>query len=184
MQSIQGRLRLERGGLYIGSSRERYILIPMRAYAEIINTMFELAGKTAGGPLYYLGKNIGRSLAKELLRRAEKTAKKTLPGIVEEYARLLEELGFGKVRVLEASNNHSVILMENTPSIAGAALADGAAERLARGDGKICYLEAGMAAGVLEELLNTRFHGAEVEHGTPERPYCVIEVRKAGSHAT
>ncbi len=179
--SVQEDLKLEKGELHIGSGKERYILIPMRAYAEIINTMFELVGQTAGGPLYYLGKRIGQGLVEELTKRMnEANEEKNIENLIKEYAGFLEELGFGKIEILEFNDNHATIRMESPPSMAGIAVADGIAEKLVREGKKVCYLETGMVAGVFEKILGSRFQGIEKEHGTVENPYCIIEVRRVG----
>jgi len=179
--TLKEELEETRGEIHLRGGQERYILIPMRAYAEIVNTMFDLVGQTAGGPLYYLGKRIGQGLVEELVKRMEEAHEaRNVENLVKEYARFLEELGFGKITIEEFDSSHAVIRMENPPSMAGAALVDGAVEKLARGGKKVCYLETGMIAGVFEKILGGKYQGVEREHGTPENPYCVIEVRKQG----
>ena len=179
MSTVQERMRLESGEIHIGSGKERYILIPMRAYAEIINTMFDLVGQTASGPLYYLGKRIGHGLVEELARRLDEEQKeKNVGNLVEAYAKFLEQLGFGRIQVKEMDDKHAVMEMESPPSMAGIAVVDGTAEKLAKEGKKICYLEAGMIAGVFEKILGGRFQAVEKEHGTLDNPYCVIEVRR------
>ncbi|BEP17803.1 hypothetical protein PYJP_11550 [Pyrofollis japonicus] len=50
----------EKAELHIGAGKERYILIPMRAYAAIIDAIVGLVGESAASaPLYYIGKKIG-----------------------------------------------------------------------------------------------------------------------------
>ncbi len=177
--SVQQDLQMDKGEIHIGKGKERYILIPMRAYAEIINTMFDLVGATAGGPLYYLGKRIGHGLVEELVHRMNEAHEaKNIENLVKEYAKFLEELGFGKIEVKEFNDQHAVIYMHSPPSMDGARLVDGTAEKLAKEGKKICYLEAGMIAGVFEKILGGRFQGIEKEHGTLDNPYCVIEVRR------
>lgn len=46
------KIKYERGRITIGEGVERYILIPMRAYTEIINSLVRLVGDAAGAPLY------------------------------------------------------------------------------------------------------------------------------------
>ncbi len=168
-------LTLQNGKITIGGGEERYILIPMRAYVEILNAMYELVGDAAGAPLYYLGKKIGRGLVEELKKRME-GKEQNIENLIKEYARYLEELGFGKIEVLEFNDKHATIKMLSPPSMAGIKLVDGAAEKLLKQGKKICYLETGMIASVFEGVLGGKFRGVEKERGSLDDPYCVIEV--------
>ena len=165
------------GRITIGGGAERYILLPLRAYAAIIDCMVRIAGSGAGAPLYFLGKNIGRGLAEELRARME-GREATVEEFVKVYAEFLEELGFGKIEVKEFDEKSATIRMAEPPSMAGISLVNGEARKLLEGGKKICYLEAGMMAAAFEDYLGGRFRAYEVERGTLENPYCVIRVER------
>ncbi len=170
-----------KGELHIAHGKERYILIPMRAYAAIIDAIVGLVGDAAAGPLYYLGKRIGKGLVEELRNRLqERHEAANVENLIKEYAGFLEELGFGKIDVKEFNSEHAVIHMHSPPSMAGISLINGKAAELLQKGKKICYIEAGMIAAVFEEIIGGKFQGRELEHGTLDNPYCVIEVRKMG----
>ncbi len=181
MTAEELRIDKAKGELHIAQGKERYILIPMRAYAAIIDAMVSLVGDAASGPLYYLGKRIGKGLVEELKSRLQKDSKEAnIENLIKEYAKFLEELGFGKIDVKEFNSEHAVIYMHSPPSMAGIALVDGKAAELLQKGKKICYIEAGMIAAVFEEIIGGKFQGRELEHGTQDNPYCIIEVRKMG----
>ncbi len=171
------RITFQNGKITIGEGEERYILIPMRAYVEILNTMHKLVGEAMGAPLYYLGKKIGRGLVEELSKRMQ-GKEQNIKSLVEEYVEYLEKLGFGKIEVLEVSDNHATIKMLSPPSMAGIKLVGGVAEELLKQGKKICYLETGMMVAVFEEILGGKFRGIEKEHGSLDNPYCIIEVTR------
>ncbi len=168
---------LRNGKITIGEGGERYILIPMRAYVEILNAMYDLVGDAAGAPLYYLGKKIGLGLVEELKRRM-KDKEQSIENLIKEYTRYLEELGFGKIEILEFSDRHATIRMLSPPSMAGIKLVDGTAEKLLKQGKKICYLETGMIAAAFEGVLGGKFRAVEKERGSIDNPYCVIEVAR------
>jgi predicted hydrocarbon binding protein len=177
--TVQEELHIEKGEIHLGQGKERYILIPMRAYAEIVNTVFDLVGAAAGGPLYYLGKRIGYGLVEELVHRMEEADEaKNIGNLILEYAKFLEELGFGKIDIVEFNDKHAVIRMMSPPSMAAAKLVNGATEKLIQEGKRVCYLETGMIAGVFEKILGGKFQGIEKEHGSLDDPYCVIEVKR------
>ncbi len=168
------RLNLRDGHLTVAGGEERYILIPLRAYKAIIDAMRGLVGDAAAGPLYYLGKKIGRGLVEELERLVD--GDRSMERIVEEYARYLSQLGFGRVEVEELRGDYARIRLVSPPSIADAA----AAGRLqALGSGRhrgVCHLERGMLAAVLDALTGHPHVAVEKSHGVEPEPYCVIEV--------
>lgn len=167
----------EHGRVTIGKGHERYIIIPMRAYAAIIDAVVGVVGVNAAGALlYYLGKRIGRGLAEELRARME-GKKADTQEFVKTYAAYLEELGFGKVEVEEVTENSATIVMREAPSLAGIKAVHGKAEEMLSRD-KICYLEAGMMAAAFEDYLGGRWRGVEVKHGGLEDPCCVIRVTR------
>jgi len=166
------RLSLEDGRLTIAGSEERYILIPLRAYEAIIDAMTGLAGEAAAGPLYYLGKRIGRGLVEDLKRLLG--GNRSLEGIVREYARYLAQLGFGRVEVEELRGSYARVKLISPPSLAAAAAG---AQVLGRGRQRgVCHLERGMLAAVLDALTGRHHMAVEKEYGFEPEPYCVIEV--------
>ena len=159
------------GTLSLGGG-ERYILVPLRAYAAIINAVHELTGPAAGGPLYYIGKNIGEGLTEELRRGGGGDWR----SLVKNYIELLQGLGFGEIEVRELTDDRVVFYMRSPPSAAGARLLGGAAHQL-RDRGKVCYIEAGMIAGVLSKLLGRRVVARQLRGGEGEEEGCLIEAR-------
>lgn len=168
------RLTHSRDGTLSLGGEERYILVPLRAYAAIINAVHDITGPAAGGPLYYIGKNIGEGLAEELGRRSRGEWR----SLVENYIKLLQGLGFGEIEVRQLSDDRVVFYMKSPPSAVGAGLLGGAAERM-RGGGKVCYIEAGMIAGVLSKLLGRRVVARQLQGGEGEEGGCLIEARLA-----
>ncbi len=173
------KIKYERGRITIGEGVERYILIPMRAYTEIINSLVRLVGDAAGAPLYMLGKGIGHGLAEELRKRME-GKEASVEEFVKVYAGYLEELGFGRIEVKEFTGDSATIYMYEPPSMAGIKLVNGEAKTWLDKGKKICHLEAGMMAAAFEDYLGGKYRGMEVEHGSTDNPYCVIKVVKQG----
>ena len=177
--TVGSEMEVKAGEIHLAGGEERYIILPMRAYAAIIDALYNVTGEAVGGPLYFLGKKIGKGLVEELRRRMSAAHEEyNIENLVKEYARFLEELGFGKIDVREFDDQHAVIYMHSPPSMAGIRIVDGGPEKLLKAGRKICHIEAGMMAAVFEEILGGKFQGRELEHGTLDNPYCVIEVRK------
>ncbi len=167
----------EKGELRIAGGTERYILIPLRAYAAIIEGMRKLVGEGAGGALYFVGRMIGRGLVEEILRRMdEKSLERNVENVIKTYVQFLEELGFGKIEILEIGTDHAKIKMYSPPSMVGLKIIVGEIKAVG---GHVCHLERGMIAAVFEEVLKRPYRGVEVEHGTYEDPYCTIVVEPA-----
>ncbi|ALL00369.1 hypothetical protein Pyrde_0319 [Pyrodictium delaneyi] len=171
-------IRLSEGELRIGEGNERYILIPMRAYAEIVASFFDLVGVAAGGPLYYLGKRIGHGLVEELENRLrEGVTRRELTDVIMVVAKLFEELGFGTIEVNAVDKTRIILKMKNPPSLAGTRYVQGIFDKLKSSNMHVCYLEAGMIAGSLEKILGKRFRAREVESKIDgDSMYCFIEV--------
>ena len=137
------RLVAHGGQLTVAGGEERYILIPARAYAAIIDAMRSLVGNMAAGPLYYLGKKIGRGLVEEMERLL--AGRSSLEDVVREYARYLGQLGSGRVEVLELRGDYAKLRLVNPPSMVG-----GVARSIGgNGSSGVCHLERGMLAAVL-----------------------------------
>lgn len=164
--------RPSQGVLTLGGE-ERYILIPLRAYAAIINAVYDVTGPAATGPLYYIGKMIGEGLVEELLSRTGSGG--DWREAAKRFVELLMDLGFGEIDILELSDKHAAILLKNPPSLVGAKMLDAGAAKLAE-KGKACHLEAGMAAGALEKLLGRRVVARE----KPSSEGCLVEARVQG----
>jgi len=168
--ALKEELEETRGEIHLRGGQERYILIPMRAYAEIVNTMFDLVGQTAGGPLYYLGKKIGRGLVEEMERLL--AGRSSLEDVVREYARYLGQLGFGRVEVLGLRGDYAKLRLVNPPSMVG-----GVARSIGKGGSSgVCHLERGMLAAVLDAMTGAPHVAREVGHGVEPEPYCLVEV--------
>lgn len=150
---------------------ERFVLIPVRAFAGVINALYKVAGPAAGGPLYFLGKNMGQGLAEEIKARGRRPS--SLKEAAKLLADMLEELGFGHPTIEETEEDRAFIVIRDAPSPASAKLIGGEALALA-GQGKSCYIEAGVVAGALETLLNRYITAKELPSGSDA---CRIEVR-------
>ncbi len=180
-RTTPGGLVREGDELHFKGGKERYIIIPLRAYAEIINSFASIVGEAVGGPLTFLGKRIGYGLVEELQHRLSESHKQAnVENLVREYAKFLSELGFGKIEVKEVGEDHAIVYMHSPPSMDGIRVADDKVLEMLKKGKKICYLEAGMIAGVFEKIIGGKFRAFEVERGDLENPYCVIRVEKVG----
>ena len=150
---------------------ERFVLIPVRAFAGVINALYKVAGPAAGGPLYFLGKNMGHGLAEEIKARGH--SPHSLKEAAKLLADMLEELGFGHPAIEEADEDRAVIALRDAPSPASARLLGGEALTLTS-QGKSCYIEAGVVAGALETLLNRYITARELPSNNDT---CRIEIR-------
>ncbi len=167
---MASKLVVRNGMLTLGEGEERYILIPMRAYAAIIDAIVGLVGDAAAGPLYYLGKRIGKGLVEEMETRIG--GSRDPEEIVKAYVELLRELGFGSVELVEMRGGELVVRMEDAPSLASRRLVGRGSSRGA------CHLERGMLAAVLEEVTGEKYLAYEEEQGlNGGAPYCVIVAR-------
>jgi predicted hydrocarbon binding protein len=172
---MANRLDMRDGVLTVAGGTERYILIPLRAYEAIIDAMRGLVGDAAAGPLYFLGKKIGRGLVEEVERLLQ--GRRDLDTVIKVYANYLSELGFGQVEILRMEGDEAVIKLIPPPSLEGMKLAGGIK---ALGKGKqrgVCHLERGMLAAVLDVVTGRSHIALELEHGETPAPYCVITVR-------
>jgi len=167
---VADRLVAHGGQLTVAGGEERYILIPARAYAAIIDAMRSLVGDMAAGPLYYLGKKIGRGLVEEMERLL--AGRSSLEDVIREYARYLGQLGFGRVEVLELRGDYAKLRLVNPPSMVG-----GVARSIGgNGSSGVCHLERGMLAAVLDAMTGAPHMAREVGHGVEPEPYCLVEV--------
>ncbi len=167
---MASKLVVKDGMLTLGEGTERYILIPMRAYAAIIDAMVSLVGDAASGPLYYLGKRIGKGLVEEMETRLEGSSNPE--EIVRAFVELLRELGFGRVELVEMRGSELVVRMEDAPSLMSRRMLGHGASRGA------CHLERGMLAAVLEAITGEKYVALEEDQGLDgEKPYCVIVAR-------
>ncbi len=144
---------------------ERIIIVPARAYGAIVGAIYDLVGSAAAAPLYYLGKKIGAGLVEEIKSRLGGAADKRR--VLEEYIRLLEQLGFGKVQILEFEPARALVRLVEPPSMYVS---------LPKGLHGACHIERGMMVAVLDAVTGLRHRAREVEHGYEPVPYCVIEV--------
>ena len=172
-------LKAEKGKIFIAGGKERYIIIPLRVYDAIIDAIVSITGPAAGGPLYFIGKKIGEGLVEEIVRRMDvKGVEKNVGELIKTYIEFLEQLGFGKIELVEFNEKHAVIKMLEPPSMTGLELVGGKAMNHFKGGGKMCYLEAGMLAAVFEKILGKKYRAYEVEHGTLDNPFCTIRVEE------
>jgi len=159
-------LRLEQGKLTIAGGKERYVLVPLRIFAEIYNTLEDVVGTGAGAVAYMMGKRIGKGLAEELIRRTGGSS--DLKHNVEKLIELLSELGFGRFELVEADGKRFVIRMYEGPT-----------SEFIKNTGKAsCHLERGLIAGVLEEVLGCKCMARETKCRSAGSPYCEIVVEK------
>ena len=170
------RLGLHEGVLTVAGGEERYILIPIRAYEAIIDAMVGLVGDAAAGPLYYLGKKIGRGLVEEMERLL--SGRRGTRDIVEAYARYLSELGFGRVEILSIQGDEATIRLIAPPSLEAVRIAGASARVVGRGRQRgVCHLERGMLAAVMDAITGRPHVAFETDHGTEPEPYCTIVVK-------
>jgi predicted hydrocarbon binding protein len=109
-----------------------------------------------------------------------KGAEKNVGELIKTYIELLEQLGFGRIELVEFNEKHAVIKMLEPPSMTGLQFVGGKAMNHFRGGNKMCHIEAGMLASVFEKILGKRYRAYEIGHGTLENPYCTIRVEEQG----
>ncbi len=143
---------------------ERIIIVPARAYGAIVWAIYDLVGPAAAAPLYYLGKKIGMGLVEEVKSRLGGKVKRRR--ILEEYIRLLEQLGFGKAQILKFEPTRALVKLIEPPSMCVS---------LPQGLHGACHIERGMMVAVLDAVTGLRHKAREVEHGYEPVPYCIIE---------
>jgi len=154
---------------------ERLILVPLRSYGAIIEAMRELVGDMAAGPLYYLGKKIGYGLVETVKSRAPGGG---IVDVTRALDRVLEELGFGSIYILDAGEETATLKLVDPPSMVGMEIVAGKARSVGQGTNRgYCHLERGMIAAVYEKLLGRRVRVLETESGwSSGRPYCVLKM--------
>ncbi len=170
---LGGRLTMQSNGLYLDN--ERFIIIPLRSYGAIIEAMRDLVGDMAAGPLYYLGKKIGLGLVDEVSKRVKRA---TVEEVARALDRLLEELGFGSISIIDAGEDTATLKLYSPPSMIGMRIVAGR-ERSVGGGGSrgFCHLERGMMAAVFERLLGRRVRVLEAGHGEEGgKPYCIVKL--------
>ena len=154
-------LKFEKGMLTIAGGTERYILIPLRIYGALYNSIEKIIGDAVAGVLYVVGKNIGKGLAEEVKRRMNERGVSGLEELASDAVKLLEELGFGKVELVESSSEKFVVRMY-----------DSATSVHAQKGKAVCHLERGMLAGIAEEIMGKHYIAKEVKCRAKGDPYC------------
>ncbi|HID66309.1 MAG TPA: hypothetical protein EYP32_05715 [Aquificaceae bacterium] len=154
-------LRFEKGELTIADGKERYILIPLRAYGALYNSIEKIVGDAVSGILYVAGKDIGRGLAEEVKRRMDERKASGLEELARDAVKLLEELGFGKIELVESSPEKFVVRMYSS-----------ATSMHAKKGKAVCHLERGMLVGIAESILGKRYVAKEVKCRAKGDDYC------------
>lgn len=154
-------LKFEKGELTIANGSERYILIPLRAYGALYDSIEEIVGDAVSGVLYAAGKSIGRGLAEEIKRRMDERKVSGLEELARDAVKLLEELGFGKVELVESRPEKFIVRMYSS-----------ATSVHARKGKAVCHLERGMLAGIAEDIMGKHYVAREVKCRAKGDPYC------------
>ncbi|HIP85658.1 MAG TPA: hypothetical protein EYH17_03315 [Pyrodictium sp.] len=154
-------LRFEKGELTIAGGSERYILIPLRAYGVLYNSIEKIVGDAVSGILYVAGKDIGKGLSEEIKRRMDERRASGLEELARDAVKLLEELGFGKVELVESNPQKFVVRMYSS-----------ATSMYAKKGKTVCHLERGMLVGIAENIMGKRYVAKEVKCRAKGDAYC------------
>ena len=156
----EGNGRLSLGG------EEKFIVVPLRAYGALYDAARRLLGGYSAGLLYYVGLEMGRGLEEELVRslNGDRSDPRCM---LTEFARLLEELGFGKAELVELRDGEALVRMH-----------ENATTEVIRGVGQpVCHIERGMIAGAFEAVTGRRVIVKEVRCRAKGDPYCEFHIK-------
>ncbi|NOZ89073.1 MAG: hypothetical protein GXO15_04025 [Crenarchaeota archaeon] len=169
-----GKATTPSNGLYMDG--ERLIVLPLRSCGAMIEAIRDLVGDMAAGPLYYLGKRIGQGLVNEVSKRVK--GKGRVEDVAHAVGDLLEELGFGKISIIDADNETATLKLYSPPSIIGMRLVSGKEKSIGGGTSRgFCHLERGIIAAIFEEILGRRVKVLEAEAGEESgKPYCTLKL--------